>query len=134
MAHSIQTFAGKSDIFNDTDLLVVIGLALDIISESAAFEELRPLALEWERAIKEYGPGVLDLKLEHGLETPNQQRVFGDLMEEILSRCVEYKSRIPASTLNERISAPGVTFFDYDVAAVTAALEKLRHLTAKRTS
>src|SRR5207249_3711717 len=98
------------------------------ISQSEIFDPLRVLAQEWTASMKQYGPGVLNLKLEQLLGTPVQAAAFAKLVQELLTKTAQYEEKLPASLLNQRISVPGVTFYDYDVLLLKDALERLRTL------
>jgi hypothetical protein len=131
MGHSIQTFRGKTAIINDFDLFVLIGFSLEILPTLRQCPSLEGVSREWEQALRQYGPGVLDLKLDELLRTADQRREFGALLEDVKERIGEYKSKIPGSVLNEKIRIPGVVFYDYDVSLPINALEKLKVLTAE---
>jgi len=132
MAHSIQTFGGKSEVINDIDLIVFIVFALEIISELPEVESLRPLAEEWQSVLHQYGPGLVDLKVDRLLVTPEQERDFTTLLETILAEAAQYHDTIPASFLNNQASIPGVTFHDYKVSLLRDAVKRLELLVAKR--
>ena len=132
MAHSIQTFGGKSEVVKDIDLIIIIVFALEIISRSPQLESLRGLAEEWQSVLHQYGPGVIDLKFEKVLRTGAQERDIATLLETILAEAAQYHETIPASLLNKQAPIPGVIFHDYKVSLLKDAVKRLQKLIAKR--
>lgn len=113
---------------NDLDLIVIIGFALEIIRRSPDFACFDNLATDWEKALRQYGPGVIDLKLEQFIATPDELRKFKALLSVILERTSQHDTRIPAQVLNELVSAHGVRFGDYSVFHVEEAVKRLQAL------
>src|SRR4051812_6288851 len=102
MAHSIQTFKGKSEVINDLDLFVVIGFALTTIELSEQFESLKSLATEWRKVPSLYGPGCIDLNIENLVVTPTQRMEFAMLLEAILRQTSRsFPKGIPVDVLNK---------------------------------
>jgi hypothetical protein len=130
MAHSIQVFSGKSAVFNDLDLLAIMGLTLRIIDKSKEHECLRSLANEWLQSMVTYGPGVIDLKLADFLCTPDQRTSLLAVLDVLLDEVRQYQDSIPASVLNGLSPALGVQFSNMKVSIIEAAISKLTGLLA----
>jgi hypothetical protein len=90
------------------------------------------LARDWRLSLQQYGPGVIDLKIEELLQTPAQRQDFSELLDTILQNFAQYPSTIPASLLNERTAVfiMGVTFCDYKGSLLGDAVKKLQMLLA----
>jgi len=135
MAHSIQSFRGKSKIVKDLDLIVFILFALKIVSRSSDFESIRSLSEEWQAQLNLYGPGVIDLKFGQLLRTPVEERDFAILLEAILNEAGQYQETIPASFLNSFVNkqAPSlaVTFYDYNVSFLKDTVKAIEILVSK---
>src|SRR5689334_18360368 len=126
MAHSIQTYRGKSEVINDLDLLVIIGFSIAIINHSTEFRGLQGLAGQWQESLRQYGPGTIDLKLEQIVVDPERLLSLERLLGKILEQISHYHEKIPADVLNERLSVSGVRFNDFDVANIEEAVKKLQ--------
>jgi len=130
MAHSIEIYKEKTAIINDADLLVIIGFAIEMIRQSPDFVGFKNLALHWKQSILQYGPGVIDLKLEQFITTPDEIQEFRALLSAILKQASQPNKIISAQVLNKLVSAPGVTFGDYKVSYLEEAINKLHALVA----
>jgi hypothetical protein len=131
MAHSIETYKGKTTVINDLDLLVIMGFAIEIIHQSASFAGFRDLETHWRRSIRQYGPGVLDLKLEQFITTPDKTRELRALLSTIVERASQHGKTVSAQVLNELISAPDVVFGDLNISYIEEAIKKLQALVAE---
>ncbi len=128
MAHSIQEYKGKIAIINDLQLIIIIGVALQIIDQSGKFESFRTLAEAWKDQLYRYGPGVIDLKLELFIPTPEKLKEFRALLEEVVTDVSTYGSAIPADVLNSRFSIHGIKFYDNKVSFIREAIKQLQGL------
>jgi|GEM_PF-1493210 len=129
MAHSIQVYRGKHEVINDLDLVVIIGLALQIIQQSTQFESLQSLATEWQKALDLYGPGVIDLKINE--LTHAQVADLRTLLKGAFQQALRYEEKIPAEVLKKMVKVSGVTFNDYRTEWVIEAVKKLQALIAE---
>jgi hypothetical protein len=125
MAHSIQVFSGKSAVFNDFDLLVIMGFTLQIIDKSKEHEHLHGLAKAWLQSMGGYGPGVIDLKLDDFLNTSDERVSFLAILEVLSDKVRQYQDSIPAGVLNSLSPIPGIQFSDIKVSIVESAISKL---------
>jgi hypothetical protein len=130
MAHSIQAYKGKTEVINDLDLLIIMGFVLKIVNQSPEFRGLRNLVAQWQESLREYGPGIIDLKLEQFVQGPNEVSEFGALLSTVLNQVSYYHEAIPADVLNKQLSVLGVTFSDCKVSSVEEAVKKLQALIA----
>lgn len=77
----------------------------------------------------QYGPGVIDLKLEQLITTLERLKEFRALLSAIDERASKHDGSIPAQVLDDLVSAPGVVLFgDYSVSHVKEAVKKLEEL------
>ena len=70
MAHSIQTYSGRYEVIHDLDLLVIIGFAIKILEQSPTFWGLETFAEHLQVSLCQYGPGVIDLRLDEFVNEP----------------------------------------------------------------
>ena len=131
MAHSLQTYRGKTEVLNDLDLLIILGFALEVIRESSQFESLQSLAMAWQQVPKMYGPGVIDLKIDELIQTHTEVRELRKLLETVLQKASKYHETIPAPVLKKIVMVPGIRFNDYKVGWVNEAVKKLQTLIAQ---
>ena len=128
MATSIQTIFEKAEMFNDLDLLVLLRMMVEEVKQNPSqYCSLGDLAAAWDETCSNYGPGVIDLKLESVASTPAQSELtlLLSTLEDNLDRL---GSVIPATTLNDRWAVPGVRFKDYTTSKLIAAIGKIRNL------
>jgi hypothetical protein len=59
MAHSIQKYNGKMQIFSDSHLFIIVGFGIKIIRNSPSLKHFRHLAEQWQKALDLYGPGTM---------------------------------------------------------------------------
>jgi hypothetical protein len=128
MAHSIQVYGERTAVINDLDLIVIIGFAVEIIGQRQDFADFQGLAMQWRDSLRLYGPGVIDLKLEQFITTPDGAQKFRSLLSAILEQALIHDETIPAQVLNALPSASGVIFRDYSVSHIAEAVEKLEAL------
>jgi hypothetical protein len=100
MAHNIQKYRGKMELFNDLDMLVVMSFAIKIASESRRFEKLDGLINEWSAEIPRTGPGVIDLNLDKLIETNSQRAELKLLLNAISQHFSQYHVKIPQHIYN----------------------------------
>ena|SRR5258708_37611183 len=132
MAHSIQTYRGKTEVLNDLDLLIILGFALEIIRESSQFDSLQSLVMAWQQVPKMYGPGVIDLKIDELVQTHAEVRELRTLLETVLQRASKHHETIPAHVLKKIVMVPDIRFNDYRVEWVNEAVKKLQMLIAEQ--
>jgi hypothetical protein len=132
MAHSIEIYRGKTTVINDFDLLVVIGFGVELIRQSTRFARFKGLENHWRQSMLQYGPGVIDLKLDQFLTIPDETREFRALLSAILDQASQHGKAIPANVLTELISAPRIRVGtgDYAVSYIEVAIKKLEALLA----
>jgi hypothetical protein len=128
MAHSIQTHNGKTAVINDVDLLIIIGFALRFLRNKTEFAKLRSLAAQWQESLLQYGPGIIDLKIDTLSQTPETIRELMDLLNKVVERVEKFHGTIPADVLNLQLSVPGVTFCDCKVSSIKEAVMSIRAL------
>ena len=127
MGHSTQEYHGKYKTFNDGQLLVVLGFALRIISEKPSYENLTELSQHWRYSMDSYGTGMIDLKVEELVKTPEQKRAFIDLLDEVKHQALGYRDKIPVSTLSKLVLVSGIIFFkDLPPSFIVEMVDKLK--------
>ncbi len=131
MAHSIQVFRAKSEIFNDLDLIVFIECSLDITT-SSDFLTLKRLLKEWKTALDQYAPGCIDLKLDALLKTSTQLDCFIFLLTAVSNRLQKYGETISLAELKRLKRIRGVRWhIPYKTSFINKCVDKLRELVTR---
>lgn len=124
MAHSIQVYHGRSEIFNDFDLMVLFIFLRDVGNPPAfAIERAFP---EWENTLRNYGPGLIDLALDE--RTDAQLTRLGNELRSVRVRLSCSGNHIPAGFLQARNITPGMVFGDFPVPHLLDAAVRLESL------
>ncbi|HEX4959444.1 MAG TPA: hypothetical protein VF173_01300 [Thermoanaerobaculia bacterium] len=129
MAHSIQVFGDRSEVFNDLDLLVLMRLMSEELgSNASSYPLLVSMAARWRDCCENYSPGSIDLNLELAVAGEKARQQFASLLSTIAQKLERSGDTIPAGELNSRLCVPGVTFHDYRTTLLLAAIEKIKQL------
>jgi hypothetical protein len=128
MAHSIQTFADRSQLFNDADLLAIMALTLEATGKKPPSPFLGGLADAWRRSLEGYGPGVIDFELDKWLDTPGRIQEFVVLLTALRDASAQYAATIPSDRLNMLVGISGVRFGDYKARFLREAITALLQL------
>ena len=119
MATSTQVLNGRAEVFNDIDLLILIGFMENEVRDAPVdYERLSSLVEIWQRGRMSYCPGVVEFCLD---DLPLQSELLSEfqrLLTKIDARLRTYQGMIPASVLNTRYQVPGVIFHDYNTELV----------------
>lgn len=129
MAHSIQVFHGKSGVFNDLDLMVIVGLAAQVNSRVDDAERFGKFMEDWQMSLKYYGPGLIDLHLEELLVTTAAKQDLAALLQRISRQIEDYGDEVPLPILKRMIPVRGVIFVaGYKTAFLREAVSELQTL------
>lgn len=129
MATSIQVIGDRAESVNDLDLIALICLLeQEVESSPNVYETVAPLVARWQRDLANYGPGVIDLNLDGLVSSLNARAELVALLKAVDEKIRSSKKPVPASVLNARCSAPGITFHDYPLTNLTAAIGRLQAL------
>ncbi len=117
MARSVQMFRGRYANFNDFDLFAIINLA----SASGLAGELAPVLDAWRASFAQWGPGVIDLRLDQ------LRPVALELLRNCLRRILATIKVEPTSLSTQNWTAPtGVRFVEnYSAPHARDAIAKL---------
>jgi hypothetical protein len=132
VGHSIQLFSGKFATVEDSGLIVIIIFASKFVRQSPKFYQLRDIVKGWEDSLEGYGPGVIDLKLEQLDRCPELVEKLEELLAAILVDASQYGEKIPSGMLNGQHTAPGVSFYDYDITYLKRAIGRLHSLISEK--
>lgn len=126
MGTSIQTIDQHSAILNDVDLLILMGLMVNQVSENPeAYSALDGFCRQWIHSRETYGPGTLDLNLQE-ISTEERSRIqFLRLLEDLKKRGLQNPTVLSADFLNTHFKVKGVRFFDCDADRILLAIDKL---------
>ena len=129
MGHSIQVVGNKVESFNDLDLVALLCLlAAETESAPNQYRAVAPLVANWNAELAGYGPGCIRLGLEERIEAPEARAELVRALAAVERRLRTLGAEVPANELNERCQASGVTFFDFPVPDLVAAISMLRRL------
>ncbi len=126
MAHSIQVFDDRAEIFNDSDLLALVCLlGLELDSSGDSYPAAASVVARWQSALAGYGPGTIELGLGGIVASAEEREELVQLLELVDRRVGSYGDTVPALLLNGRCSVPGVIFRDYPGSILAAAIHRL---------
>jgi hypothetical protein len=129
MAHSIQVIDERSAIFNDLDLLVLLGLFLEEVHQHASrYSRLNPMVHAWAVARSRSGPGTIELGLDLITEDEQARQQFGYLLDSVDTMLGRIGPYLRAHLLNATYAIRGVHFSDYPTSSLVSAVAKLRLL------
>lgn len=128
MATSIQTFNGKSVLFNDIDLMAFIAIALKAAAKINDNSAAANMPTVWRAKLIHFGPGTIDLELEESMQSQEALSSVKTLLDAIRSELLAAPPTIFAQSLNDELQVPGIVFHDLNTDAlikVATSFEKL---------
>jgi hypothetical protein len=126
MAHSIQVVGDRHEVFEDMDLLVVLGLLLEELSERPErYARLARLRDVWTECRTGFGPGTIDLELDEVAAHPASKNELLDLLAATEGRLSSYDAVIPGHVLNAQCGVRGVYFNDFPTDRVAESIQRL---------
>jgi hypothetical protein len=129
MAHSIQTFRSRDVNFNDLDLMVIICLLQQEVSNAPErYRLVRPLVARWRANLVLWGPGTIDLELADIESSEDGIAELRSLFVALNDALEKMGTRIDGGFLNASCSVPGVVFNDYSTAILKEAVSGLMTL------
>jgi hypothetical protein len=129
MATSILVVGQRAELFNDLDLLVLLGLILEEMEdEPGHYPSLQSRASTWADCRESSGPGTIDLDLESLVQNAQAKRDLLELLSAVTRKLDVVGPYIPADVLNSRYAVRGVRFNDYSTARLSGAMEKIQNL------
>lgn len=128
MATTHLSLNGRTEAFDDVDLLLVMRLILNEADDNG--RQGRPdFSKAWEEAIDMRAPGMIPIDLEMANSTANSRAVFARIIERTSRHLDEWCDSIPLSYLQKHCLIPGVQFsLDYPTARLRETLVCLRRL------
>lgn len=133
MATSIQVIGDNGQAFKDLDLIAAVCLLERRLDATQIPEpKVQALVTRWQDALTGYGPGTIDLGLDDLSSDAELCAQLSLLLSTLRGEILSYGSVVPAALLNESNRAPGVTFYDYPVARLVVALERLAEMLSPR--
>ncbi len=126
MGTSYVTIDGRSEAFNDTDLLVLLRLT----TYSMRNQELLPeIAEAWEGAIQGHGPGVVNVPMDRLAGQSTEREQLSALLSGLQAEVQGFGGTVPVAYLRERCDLPGIRFdAPYPTKLLVAAIKRLRGL------
>lgn len=129
MATSIQVVHGRSQLFNDLDVIALICLMTErVASVETSYVQLNSFITEWNEALMNYGPGTIDLKFDELVASSAAFHQFTSLIDNIYDEMKRIDMHVLTSTLNARCRAPGVHFANYRGGLLTRMIDEVRSL------
>src|SRR5438045_9344062 len=103
MATSVQNFRGRGLPMSDLDLIILMSFVTDIAKQQDGEKALHPLITAWQESQDQYGPGMLDLKLDSFLANPAEAESFQRILSRVKEMILGHGDLLPATELQKRV-------------------------------
>lgn len=118
--------------FNDSVLLVIMGLGVDLIENDEKWRSLTPVSSWWRDHMPQWGPGCIEPGLVDELAAEIGPEALDALLQAIDDRCASFGAGVPAGVVNRLLLPEGVLQLgDFPVPFLLEGISQLRWLLAE---
>lgn len=128
MAHSYVDFHNNNFRVHDLDLAVTCFLIIDQ-AKAIASTKLQPMFNHWVESISSYGPGCIDLHLDHNLNEPESAEILINLLDLVARDLDSYPDTYPKDKLDGSLRKAKINLEnDYKIELIRNVINELRTL------
>ncbi len=120
---------------HDLDLMCLMALMLEELTQHPnTYPRIEKEILQWRDHLPTTGPGTIDLHLHNLVESPDHTREFLSLISGTERIIDSFGGKIPARTITDNISVPGIDWPDYPSRLPARTAQLLRKMVEKHTT